>query len=60
MKIPNQEGVLRDLNQIQQSEEMMAMLDSLEQAYENVDEYEVSKDLNVLIVLKTSPALNKC
>lgn len=36
------------------------MLDSLEQAYENVDEYEVSKDLNVLIVLKTSPALNKC
>lgn len=43
LKIPNQEGVLRDLNQIQQSEEMMAMLDSLEQAYENVDEYEVEK-----------------
>ncbi|XP_077173900.1 centromere protein Q isoform X3 [Paroedura picta] len=41
LKIPNQEGVLRDLNKIQQSEVMKAMLDSLEKAYKNVDEYEI-------------------
>nr|XP_056712799.1 centromere protein Q [Euleptes europaea] len=40
LKIPNQEGVLNDLNKIQQSKEMKAMLDSLEQAYGNMDEYE--------------------
>ncbi|XP_015271246.1 PREDICTED: centromere protein Q, partial [Gekko japonicus] len=41
LKIPNQEGVLRDLNKVQQSREMKAMLDSLEQAYENLDKCEI-------------------
>ncbi|XP_054857144.1 centromere protein Q [Eublepharis macularius] len=40
LKIQNQEGVLSELNYIQQTKEMKAMLDSLEQAYENIYEYE--------------------
>ncbi|XP_060087117.1 centromere protein Q isoform X2 [Heteronotia binoei] len=45
LKIPNQKGVLGDLNKIQQSKEMKAMLDALEQAYGNLDEYEVRQNM---------------
>ncbi|XP_061478326.1 centromere protein Q isoform X3 [Rhineura floridana] len=37
LKTGNQEGLLNDLNTIQESEEMKTMLAFLEQAYENVD-----------------------